>query len=118
LLDIGCGSGELLAVGKAAKFEQVYGLDIAQPVVKRALDTCEAFLGSLDGVVIQQADLNERLPFPDAFFDAVAAVAVVEHIFDPYFTVAEIWRMLKPRGHVILEVPNLVWLPRRLDVVL
>ena len=73
--------------------------------------------GSLDGVEIRQVDLNAALPFDDNFFDAVTAIAVIEHIFDPYFSTAEVQRVLRPGGQFIMEVPNLAWLPRRLDVL-
>ena len=74
-------------------------------------------LGSLEGVTIQQADLNQALPYRNEEFDAVTAIAVIEHIFDPYFTITEIHRVLRPGGQLIMEVPNLAWLPRRLDVL-
>lgn len=118
LLDLGCGDGTLLAVARARKFKQVYGLDIADVVVERARATCSKMLGGLEGVHVQTADLNGRLPFPDAMFDAVTLVAVLEHVFDPYLTVRECNRVLKPGGQLIVEVPNLAWLPRRLDVLL
>jgi methionine biosynthesis protein MetW len=118
LLDVGCGDGMLLAMAKSSKFVEVYGVDIATPVVNRAQATCTRMLGGLKGVDIRHADLNEPLPFADGFFDALTAVAVVEHIFDPYFSVSEFHRVLAPRGQLIIEVPNLVWLPRRTDVFL
>jgi SAM-dependent methyltransferase len=96
----------------------VYGIDVSATVVHRAQSTCQRLLGSLDGVYIDHQDLNQALPFPDNFVDAVTAIAVIEHIFDPYYSVAEIHRVLRPGGQFIMEVPNLVWLPRRLDVVL
>jgi SAM-dependent methyltransferase len=118
LLDVGCGDGTLLARARRGKFGEVYGLDIADVVVERARATCLATLGSLQGVHLQTADLNARLPFSDGLFDAVTAVAVIEHLFDPYLITAELHRVLKPGGQLIVEVPNLAWLPRRLDVLL
>jgi len=117
LLDLGCGDGTLIALARRAKFDAVYGLDIAQAVTLRAQQTCDRILGQASGVDIRRADLNDPLPFEDRFFDAVTAIAVIEHIFDPYFTIAEVHRVLRPGGQFVMEVPNLVWLPRRLDVV-
>jgi SAM-dependent methyltransferase len=118
LLDMGCGDGTLLALARASKFREVYGIDVATAVVARARDTCALRLGSLDGVHIERQDLNERLSLPDGGVDAVTAIAVIEHIFDPYFAIAEIHRVLSDDGQLIMEVPNLAWLPRRLDVLL
>ena len=117
MLDLGCGDGTLVALARASKFREVHGLDVAQPVIQRAQNTCETMLGSLEGVTIQQADLNQTLPYGNEEFDAVTAVAVIEHIFDPYFTITEIHRVLRRGGQLIMEVPNLAWLPRRLDVL-
>ena len=115
---MGCGDGSLLALARASKFNEVHGLDVAEPVVERARRTCERILGNLNGVTIQRADLDEPLPYANGYFDAVTAIAVIEHIFDPYFTVREISRLVRAGGQLVMEVPNLVWLPRRLDVLL
>ena len=118
LLDLGCGDGTLLALARRDKFREVYGIDVSSTVVRRAQATCVRVLGNLDGVHITDQDLNHALPFADHFVDAVTAIAVIEHIFDPYYSIAEVHRVVRPGGQFIMEVPNLVWLPRRLDVML
>jgi len=45
------------------------------------------------------------LPFEDATFDCVIAIAVLEHIVDPVACVAEFERVLKPGGLVYSDVP-------------
>jgi SAM-dependent methyltransferase len=52
------------------------------------------------------ADAHD-LPFADATFDAVFAVAVLEHVADPYRCVAEFKRVLKPNGYVYAATPFL-----------
>ncbi len=44
-----------------------------------------------------------RIPFRDDSFDAVVVQAVLEHVLDPTHVVAEISRVLKPRGLVYAE---------------
>jgi len=117
LLDLGCGDGQLLAQARLRKFSEVCGLDVAQAVVTRAENTCSAVLGDLEGVTVQRANLDAELPYSTGYFDAVTAIAVIEHLFDPYFVLAEINRVLAPGGQFIMEVPNLAWLPRRLDIL-
>ncbi|CAD5375221.1 Methyltransferase family protein [Rubrivivax sp. A210] len=50
------------------------------------------------------ADAHD-LPFVDGSFDACIAIAVLEHVVDPYRCVEEIRRVLRPRGFVYAETP-------------
>lgn len=45
------------------------------------------------------------LPFPDAAADIVTALDVIEHIKDDYQAVAEMARILKPGGVIVITVP-------------
>jgi SAM-dependent methyltransferase len=47
------------------------------------------------------------LPFKDASFDAVVAIAVYEHLARPWEVTEEIERVLKPGGHLYVEAPFL-----------
>lgn len=48
------------------------------------------------------------LPFHDAVFDTVVSQAVFEHLPDPAHTAAEILRVLKPGGRVLIETGFMV----------
>lgn len=50
------------------------------------------------------ADAHD-LPFADHSFDLVISVAVLEHVLDPFRVVAEIGRVLQPRGLVYAVTP-------------
>lgn len=47
-----------------------------------------------------------RLPFREASFDVVSANMVLEHLRDPHLSLAEIKRVLKPGGILVLHTPN------------
>ena len=49
------------------------------------------------------------LPFPDASFDVVLCTEVIEHTTDPRHAVAELGRVLRPAGILVLTVPNRAW---------
>lgn len=118
ILDIGCGDGGLLSKVKNLKlFNEFYGIDIAGVVVRRAKRNIKEKTGSLNKVFIKTGSLDSRLNFNNGYFDSVTCLSVLEHIFDPYFGIKEIHRLLKNNGLLILEVPNLVWLPRRTAVL-
>lgn len=70
---------------------------------------------------------GEQLPYPSAIFDLVLCLDVLEHVKNPGELLAEVSRVLKPRGVVLTTVPNrhafrdphyhlpfINWLPRRL----
>lgn len=47
-----------------------------------------------------------NLPFEPATFDAVLSTQVLEHVPDPHAAVAQIARVLKPGGRVVLTAPG------------
>jgi ubiquinone/menaquinone biosynthesis C-methylase UbiE len=49
--------------------------------------------------------LATDLKFPDNEFDSVLCTQVLEHVYDHHTMMKEIYRVLKPGGHVILTVP-------------
>jgi coenzyme F420 hydrogenase subunit beta len=51
------------------------------------------------------------LPLPDGEFDAVLCFETVEHFAQPEQLVAELGRVTRPGGSMILTTPNVVWEP-------
>ncbi len=92
LLDVGCGSQPYRDLFPACPYT---GLDIDSPRT-RQLGVADAFY---DG---------GRFPFDDAAFDSVLCNQVLEHVFNPEDFVAELCRVLKPGGRLLLTVP-FVW---------
>ena len=52
------------------------------------------------------SNLNNKLPFKNESFDLAIITHVLEHLQAPYFTLMEIYRILKPNGILIAAVPN------------
>ncbi len=48
----------------------------------------------------------ELLPFADNYFDIVHSHHVFEHVADPMVSAKEAFRVLKPGGVILIEVPN------------
>lgn len=95
ILDIGCGYGEMLA-DVDAKWKT--GVDINQDALREAAR-------NNPGALFSVADV-EKLPFPDATFDAVICSEVLEHMDDPHPLAREIIRVTKPGGIYCVTVPN------------
>lgn len=96
VLDIGCGSGELLFFLKKHGFH-VYGVGTSGKA---------ANYGNKYGLNILNCDFTDT-NFPSDFFDIIVINQVLEHLYSPYKTLKEINRIIKKGGLLILGVPNI-----------
>lgn len=104
VLDAGCGTGDFALALAHASFH-VIGVDYAEGMLSAARGKVTARVA--DNVSFQRMDLNKRLGFPDARFDHVINISVLQAVADPAQTLAELWRVLKPGGTlVLLHVPR------------
>ena len=110
ILDIGVGEGGLLIKASEKGFTQLYGIDISSKNIEIAKKKIKANLSV--------HNIDEKTKFKNNSFEVVTLVAVLEHIFDVNFVLEEINRILKKGGFLIIEVPNLSFLPRRIKVLL
>ena len=94
LLDAGCGSGREL--DELAPRGDVTGVDLSPLAVARARAR-----GHPD---VHEAPI-ERLPFADMTFDLVTCLDVIEHISDDRAALAELRRVTRPGGHLVVTVP-------------
>ncbi len=53
---------------------------------------------------------GRQLPFEDGYFDLVISYDVLEHVQDEGLALAEISRVLKTGGELIISVPNKAWI--------
>jgi ubiquinone/menaquinone biosynthesis C-methylase UbiE len=88
LLDVGTGVGSLWRYVQAPV--EGYALDLSPVGVLKAVDHHPDLTASVS--------IAEYLPYNECFFDLVLAADTVEHTFSPERTLAEIYRVLKPRG--------------------
>ena len=97
VLEIGIGQGtDLLQFGKAGA--HCHGVDITDNHI--ALTNKNFDLHGIP-VDIRKADAT-RLPFPDATFDCVYSFGVIHHIPEAEQVIAEVRRVLKPGGVLML----------------
>ena len=115
LLDVGSGSGSLMFKAMD-KFEEVYGIDISPSRIEEAQKSAVEKFGENNNLRFQLCNINEKIDFPNDMFDAASSIAVIEHVFDPYFVIGEIHRVLKSGGTFIVEVPNIAYLHHRIHL--
>lgn len=71
-------------------------------------DLTEEAVASIRELVASDVHLVEgqRLPFPDAEFDCVAVVDMIEHVSDDRAFVAELARVTRPGGRLVVNTPH------------
>lgn len=96
LLDLGCGTVPYYKIYKE-QVDEIICIDWANSLHENI---------HLDHI----ADLNKKVPVDTDCIDTVLLTDVLEHISKPYILMAEISRVLKNEGRLILGVPFMYWL--------
>ena len=99
ILDAGCGSGPLFAALRD-RGAIVTGFDKSSGMLELAR---RRLGGDAD---LQVAELGRPLPFPDDTFDDVTASLVLHYLEDWGPALAELRRVLKPGGRLIVSVDH------------
>lgn len=99
-VDIGCGAGDLLAEVKK-RYPQVTlaGLDYSSKAVESA--KC-----AFSGGEFRQFVISRELPYESGRFDLVMCCDVLEHLEYPHEIAAELVRICRPGGLVVIVVPD------------
>ncbi|MFF0343148.1 class I SAM-dependent methyltransferase [Kribbella sp. NPDC004875] len=97
ILDVGCGSGPLSAALRD-RGATIAGFDVSAAM----LELARRRLG--DDVDLRVGDLAKPLPYDDAAFDDVMASLVLHYLEDWTNPLAELRRVLKPGGRLILSL--------------
>ncbi len=102
-LDVGCSDGTFLNVLATTTGLRCVGVDVmAEPLAVAARHRPRPALA--------RVDRWGRLPFPDASFDSVSALDVLEHVPDSAALLREVRRVLRPGGVLVATVPARHWL--------
>ena len=101
-LDVGCGTGRALpalaaAVGPTGR---VVGLDLTPDML------AEACAAGRDGCAVLILADARRLPIADAATDVVFAAGLVQHLPDPAAGLAELARVTRPGGRLVIFHPS------------
>jgi len=106
VLEVGCGTGIILSeVSKVAK--QAIGIDISDGMIKFA---------KAKGLPVQKGDaLN--MPFKDKTFDLTYSLKVLPHIPNLGKALAEIRRVTRDDGHMVLEFYNPYSIKRLVNLI-
>lgn len=101
LVDIGCGEGHITNI-MAQYANKTWGVD----------KICHALAG--DRKFKFQKLANDTYPFDPSSVDCVTLLEVIEHQENPDILLEKIYKILKPKGILVLSTPNLKSLQREL----
>jgi len=104
LIDIGCGNGLFLARMRNLGW-QVLGIE---PDVKAAFVARDRFKIPVIAGELKSANL------PEISYDVITMNHVIEHVHDPIGLFQEIYRILKPKGKLVVLTPNVESLGHKL----
>lgn len=104
VLDIGCGTGELLEQVRKSGNPNVLGIEPSIQAARVAREN--------RGLDVRTGTL-EQCALPDASIDTVLISHVLEHLPSPRVTLREVDRILRPGGAVVIWVPNAASVPAK-----
>ncbi len=102
VLDYGCGRGEA-SLSYLERGATVHGIDISLVYIESARQTAAEAGYTKDRCAFHVMDAH-ALEFEDGIFDLVVGYGILHHL-DAELALAEIHRVLKPNGRVLLQEP-------------
>ena len=100
VLEIGCGRGGF------SKYLLEQGAHLtAADFSSAAIDITRRLLQDAPGCETLVADI-QAIPYPDNYFDTVISLETLEHVPDPDKGLAELIRVVKPGGKIVITTPN------------
>ena len=98
-LDFGCGDGRFLVGLRDKGIGRLVGADVSQEAVRLAKAAC----GEIE---IMHVDGQTDLSFNDGEFSSISLLDVLEHVDEPDALLAELHRVLREEGTLIVTVPG------------
>lgn len=106
VLDVGCGAGNLIEKYIRPDRHEVYTVDFSAGMIFETRMRLKPFVNNSLFIVRSMA---QRLPFPRDSFDAALAVNTLHNMpdwLDIHQALAEMARVLRPRGTLLVEFRN------------
>jgi SAM-dependent methyltransferase len=101
VLDVATGLGGMIVwmVDAFQSYDEIIGIDTTD--FSERINSDEDSIFNQDNISFQQMDA-QRMTFADASFDTVTISNSLHHMADPRLILAEIWRVLKPGGRIVI----------------
>ena len=108
IVELGSGSGNCLMYLKSQfGFNKGIGFDLVYK---------DKFQYS--GCKFESVNLNQTWPLSDKSVDCLLSMMVFEHLFDPWFSFAEVKRILSPNGRAFINLPIVTNIKNRFKILI
>ena len=102
LLDVGCGTGRLSSlIRRQGRAGEIWGVELVEEVACKAEanpDLDRVLGGDISTIVAE---------LPVGYFTHIVAGDVLEHLVDPWSTLAALRRSLRQDGRIVASMPNI-----------
>ena len=105
VLDIGCAYGIMLQ--KFPDSFEKFGIDVSEYAIAKAKTR-------LPNAKLKVAGAEDKLPFPENFFDIVICNDVIEHLENHQALLENVKKALKSDGILYINAPNLNWIRKKI----
>ena len=100
VLEVGCGFGETLGrIQYLYPDAEIHGVEIMENVAAIAKNKLPIMCDNIETM---------DLPFDKEYFDYIIFADVLEHLVSPQTVLKKIHPYLKPNGHVLTSIPNIM----------
>jgi 2-polyprenyl-3-methyl-5-hydroxy-6-metoxy-1,4-benzoquinol methylase len=100
VLDVGCGTGDLVTVWVARLGAQVLGIDTHEPSIGLARSRYD-----MPNLRFELATAEDVLSSGKTF-DAIICSEVLEHLYNPETLLNTLRKLIRPRGLCLVTIPN------------
>ncbi len=107
VLDVGCGTG-VMVPSVLRRGGHYHGVDLSKNMIEQATRRYEATAEPTSQTVEFSVGDVEDIKYPEAHFDVVIALGLLEYLDDPQPAAEAMLRTTKPGGTIIISVPNAI----------
>jgi O-antigen biosynthesis protein len=110
ILDVGCATGSLgRAIKKYKKPKLLIGIDSDKPALKIASHYYDE---------VYELDVDGKITLHNKHFDCIILADIMEHLKDPETLLRSLKSYLKPRGIMVISVPNILFIINRVNILI
>ncbi len=114
-LDVACGDGGLINKFLHKKYKKLVGVDLDPSLIQKAKKKVS---GNTEFIASDIDTFVQKAIFEKQKFDTVYMLAILEHIPWPLEFLKKLSKIVEKGGRVVVEVPNVAWLPHRINLML